>query len=83
MDMLVDEVQIFRAEGYLPKPAPESEASEDELQEALWEMRKEWMWQEATLTKHLKGKGKEQVEEKEQEEEDQRTRDEGGEGEAK
>ncbi|KAG6329539.1 hypothetical protein ID866_9550 [Astraeus odoratus] len=77
VDMLVNKVQIFRAKGYLPKPAMESKASEDKLQEALWEvkklqeewlewameylqMRKEWMWQEeATLTKHLKGKGKE------------------------
>ncbi|KAG6327866.1 hypothetical protein ID866_11223 [Astraeus odoratus] len=80
INTLVNEVKIFGAEGYLPKPALESEVSEDKLQEAL----KEWMWQEeAALTKHLKGKGKEQVEEEEQEEEDQGTRDEGGEGEAK
>ncbi|KAG6327398.1 hypothetical protein ID866_11691 [Astraeus odoratus] len=39
MDMQVNEVQIFRAEGYLPKLAPESEASEDELQEALQEVK--------------------------------------------
>ncbi|KAG6327159.1 hypothetical protein ID866_11930 [Astraeus odoratus] len=38
INMLVDEVKIFRAEGYLPKPALESKASEDELQETLWEV---------------------------------------------
>ncbi|KAG6328074.1 hypothetical protein ID866_11015, partial [Astraeus odoratus] len=38
VDTLVDEVQIFGAEGFLPKPAPESEPTEDELQEALREV---------------------------------------------
>ncbi|KAG6326945.1 hypothetical protein ID866_12144, partial [Astraeus odoratus] len=38
MDTLVDEVQIFGAEGFLPKPAPESEPTEDELQETLREV---------------------------------------------
>ncbi|KAG6329256.1 hypothetical protein ID866_9833 [Astraeus odoratus] len=38
VDMLVNEVQIFGAEGYLPKLALESEAPENELQEALWEV---------------------------------------------
>ncbi|KAG6328523.1 hypothetical protein ID866_10565 [Astraeus odoratus] len=33
-----DLAQIFRAEGYLPKPVLESKASEDELQETLWEV---------------------------------------------
>ncbi|KAG6328945.1 hypothetical protein ID866_10144 [Astraeus odoratus] len=105
MDTLVNEVQIFGAEGFLPKPALESELIKDELQETLREvkelqeehlewvmeclqMRKEWMWQEeATLTKHLKGKGKELAKEKEQEEgqgtrdeEDQGTKDEEGKG---
>ncbi|KAG6327226.1 hypothetical protein ID866_11863 [Astraeus odoratus] len=35
MDTLVDEVQIFGAEGFLPKPASESKPAKDELQEAL------------------------------------------------
>ncbi|KAG6326136.1 hypothetical protein ID866_12953 [Astraeus odoratus] len=38
VDTLVDEVQIFGAEGFLPKPAPESEPAEDELQETLREV---------------------------------------------
>ncbi|KAG6328355.1 hypothetical protein ID866_10734, partial [Astraeus odoratus] len=38
MDTLVDKVQIFGAEGFLPKLAPESEPVEDELQEALREV---------------------------------------------
>ncbi|KAG6327506.1 hypothetical protein ID866_11583, partial [Astraeus odoratus] len=40
VDTLVDEVQIFGAEGFLPKPAPESEPAEDELQETLREVKK-------------------------------------------
>ncbi|KAG6326734.1 hypothetical protein ID866_12354 [Astraeus odoratus] len=100
VDTLVDKVQIFGAEGFLPKLAPESEPAKDELQETLREveelqeehlewvmerlqMRKEWMRQEeATLTKHLKGKGKELAKESKQEEEEQGTGDEGEEGEA-
>ncbi|KAG6327429.1 hypothetical protein ID866_11660 [Astraeus odoratus] len=38
MDTLVDKVQIFGAKGFLPKPAPESKPTEDELQEALREV---------------------------------------------
>ncbi|KAG6325858.1 hypothetical protein ID866_13231, partial [Astraeus odoratus] len=38
VDTLVDEVQIFGAEGFLPKLAPESEPTEDELQETLREV---------------------------------------------
>ncbi|KAG6328488.1 hypothetical protein ID866_10601 [Astraeus odoratus] len=92
MDTLVDKVQIFGAEGFLSKPAPESKPAKDELQETeggQGVMRKEWMWQEeATLTKHLKGKGKKLAREEEQEGDEQEgdeqgTRDEQGEGEAK
>ncbi|KAG6326768.1 hypothetical protein ID866_12321, partial [Astraeus odoratus] len=39
MDTLVDKVQIFGAKGFLPKPAPESEPAEDELQETLREVK--------------------------------------------
>ncbi|KAG6330704.1 hypothetical protein ID866_8385 [Astraeus odoratus] len=39
INTLVNEVKIFGAEGYLPKPAPESEAFEDKLQEALQEVK--------------------------------------------
>ncbi|KAG6330435.1 hypothetical protein ID866_8655 [Astraeus odoratus] len=35
VDTLVDEVQIFGAKGFLPKPTSESKPAEDELQEAL------------------------------------------------
>ncbi|KAG6327892.1 hypothetical protein ID866_11196, partial [Astraeus odoratus] len=38
MDTLVNEVQIFGAEGFLPKLVLEPEPTEDELQEALWEV---------------------------------------------
>ncbi|KAG6327800.1 hypothetical protein ID866_11289, partial [Astraeus odoratus] len=38
VDTLVDEVQIFGAEGFLPKLLPESEPTKDELQEALREV---------------------------------------------
>ncbi|KAG6328222.1 hypothetical protein ID866_10867 [Astraeus odoratus] len=38
VDTLVDEVQIFGAEGFLPKLVLESEPAEDELQEALREV---------------------------------------------
>ncbi|KAG6328943.1 hypothetical protein ID866_10146 [Astraeus odoratus] len=38
MDTLVNKVQIFGAEGFLPKPAPESEPTKDELQETLREV---------------------------------------------
>ncbi|KAG6326271.1 hypothetical protein ID866_12818, partial [Astraeus odoratus] len=38
VDTLVNEVQIFGAEGFLPKPVPESKPAEDELQEALREV---------------------------------------------
>ncbi|KAG6329155.1 hypothetical protein ID866_9934 [Astraeus odoratus] len=39
INTLVDEVKILGAEGYLPKPALESEASEDKLQETLQEVK--------------------------------------------
>ncbi|KAG6326501.1 hypothetical protein ID866_12588 [Astraeus odoratus] len=39
MDTLVNEVQIFGAEGFLPKLAPESKPTKDELQEALREVK--------------------------------------------
>ncbi|KAG6326217.1 hypothetical protein ID866_12872 [Astraeus odoratus] len=39
MDTLVNEVQIFGAKGFLPKLAPESEPTEDELQETLREVK--------------------------------------------
>ncbi|KAG6325976.1 hypothetical protein ID866_13113, partial [Astraeus odoratus] len=39
MDTLVNEVQIFGAEGFLPKPVPESKPAEDKLQEALREVK--------------------------------------------
>ncbi|KAG6330405.1 hypothetical protein ID866_8684 [Astraeus odoratus] len=77
MDTLVDEVQIFGAEGFLPKPEECLEWAMECLQ-----MRKEWMQQEkAALTKHLKGKGKELAKKSKQEEE-QGTGDEEKEGEA-
>ncbi|KAG6329476.1 hypothetical protein ID866_9613 [Astraeus odoratus] len=38
VDTLVDEVQIFEAEGFLPKLVPESKPAKDELQETLREV---------------------------------------------
>ncbi|KAG6328226.1 hypothetical protein ID866_10863 [Astraeus odoratus] len=38
VDTLVDKVQIFGAEGFLPKPAPESKPAKDKLQETLREV---------------------------------------------
>ncbi|KAG6328450.1 hypothetical protein ID866_10637, partial [Astraeus odoratus] len=38
VDTLVNEVQIFGAEGFLPKPVPESKPTKDELQETLREV---------------------------------------------
>ncbi|KAG6328473.1 hypothetical protein ID866_10616 [Astraeus odoratus] len=61
------------------------ELQEEHLEWAMenLQMRKEWMQQEeATLTKHLKGKGKELAKESKQEEEEQGTGDEGKEREA-
>ncbi|KAG6327720.1 hypothetical protein ID866_11370, partial [Astraeus odoratus] len=57
VDTLVNEVQIFGAEGFLPKPAPESEPTEDELQETLREVeelqeeRLEWAMEHLQMRK--------------------------------
>ncbi|KAG6327574.1 hypothetical protein ID866_11514 [Astraeus odoratus] len=57
MDTLVNEVQIFGAEGFLPKPALESEPTEDELQETLREVeelqeeRLEWAMERLQMRK--------------------------------
>ncbi|KAG6328162.1 hypothetical protein ID866_10927 [Astraeus odoratus] len=77
VNMLVDKVKIFRAEGV-------EELQEECLEWAMehLQMRKEWMRQEeAALTKHLKGKGKELAKEKEQEGEEQEEQEQGAGGE--
>ncbi|KAG6327464.1 hypothetical protein ID866_11625 [Astraeus odoratus] len=83
MDTLVDEVQIFGAEGFLPKPAPESEPAEDKLQEALREVKElqeehlEWAMERLQMQKGWMQKEEEAL----MEEEEQGTGDEGKEGE--
>ncbi|KAG6328868.1 hypothetical protein ID866_10221 [Astraeus odoratus] len=57
MDTLIDKVQIFGAEGFLPKLVPESEPAEDELQEALREVKElqeehlEWVMERLQMWK--------------------------------
>ncbi|KAG6329432.1 hypothetical protein ID866_9657 [Astraeus odoratus] len=57
MDTLVNKVQILGAEGFLPKPAAESEPTKDELQEALREVKElqeehlEWAMEQLQMRK--------------------------------
>ncbi|KAG6329780.1 hypothetical protein ID866_9309 [Astraeus odoratus] len=57
VDTLVDKVQIFGAEGFLPKPVLESEPTEDKLQETLREVEElqeehlEWVMEHLQMRK--------------------------------
>ncbi|KAG6327608.1 hypothetical protein ID866_11482 [Astraeus odoratus] len=63
VDTLIDEIKIFRVEHYLPKLVPEPKAAEDELQEALREVKEleeeclEWVMERLQMRMEWMEKG--------------------------